>query len=87
MISAPGAQPGGVRITRLKIEKFRAIASTEIELGHTVALVGQNGSGKSSMLRALNAIFNFDEEKTDLEDSNHVIGRPRSAATVGPKDR
>ena len=72
---APGAQPGGIRVTRLKIERFRAISSTEIELGDTVALVGQNGSGKSSILRALNAFFNFDDEKADFENGNHAYNR------------
>lgn len=67
--------PGGVRITRLRIEKFRAIGFAEIELGDTVALVGQNGSGKSSILRALNAFFNFDEEKADFENGNHAYSR------------
>lgn len=74
-MSAPPAQPGGVRITRLKIEKFRAIASAELELGDTVALVGQNGSGKSSLLRALNAFFNFEDERADFENGNHAYSR------------
>lgn len=73
--TAPAAPPGSVRITRLKIEKFRAIASAEIELGDTVALVGQNGSGKSSILRALNAFFNFDDEKADFENGSHAYSR------------
>ncbi|MFF0973695.1 ATP-binding cassette domain-containing protein [Kocuria sp. CPCC 205295] len=37
-----------------------------MELGDTVALVGQNGSGKSSILRALNAFFNFEDEEGGL---------------------
>lgn len=60
---------------RLKIDKFRAIGSAEIELGDTVALVGQNGSGKSSILRVLNAFFNFDDEKADFENGNHAYSR------------
>ena len=72
MPPAPGTQPGGVRITRLKIEKFRAVGSAEIELGDTVALVGQNGSGKSSILRALNAFFNFEDEKADFAQAFHA---------------
>ncbi|GAA1904582.1 AAA family ATPase [Lapillicoccus jejuensis] len=60
-----------VRVTRLKIEKFRAIGAAEIELGSTVALVGQNGAGKSSVLRALNAFFNFDSERQAFEAGWH----------------
>ena len=72
---APAPQPGSVRITPVKIDRFRAIGSTEIELGDTVALVGQNGSGKSSILRALNAFFNFDDEKADFENGTHAYCR------------
>lgn len=73
--AAPATRQGGVRITRLKIEKFRAIALAEIELGNTVALVGQNGSGKSSILRALNAFFNFESERADFENGSHAYSR------------
>lgn len=75
MQQAHSAKSGGVRITKLKIEKFRAIGSAEIELGDTVALVGQNGSGKSSVLRALNAFFNFEDEQADFENGNHAYSR------------
>ncbi|NYI57455.1 ATP-dependent nuclease [Cellulomonas soli] len=60
-----------VRLSRLKIEKFRAIGSADIEFGEMVALVGQNGAGKSSVLRALNAFFNFERERGDFEARRH----------------
>ncbi|MBO1031393.1 AAA family ATPase [Tessaracoccus sp. SD287] len=72
-------EPGKVRVTRLKIEKFRAIGSAEIELGDTVALVGQNGAGKSSALRALNAFFNFEEERQDFETGRHAYTKTSQA--------
>lgn len=63
------------RVTRLKIEKFRAIAKADIELGETVALVGQNGSGKTSVLRALNAFFNLEQEREDFLAGRHDYTR------------
>lgn len=69
-----------VRVTRLKIVKFRAIREATIELRDVVALVGQNGSGKSTVLRALNAFFNFDDEREDFEAGSHSYAR--NAQTV-----
>lgn len=63
--------PEKARLTRIKITKFRAIGSAEIELSDTVALVGQNGSGKTSILRALNAFFNFSTEEPDFNEGRH----------------
>lgn len=59
------------RVSRLIITKFRAIGSADIEFGQTIALVGQNGSGKSTILRALNAFFNFETEEGDFAAGRH----------------
>ena len=60
---APEPAVTQVRLRRLTIRNFRAIAEAVIDFEDTVALVGQNGAGKTSILRALNAFFNFEEEK------------------------
>lgn len=59
------------RLRKLHITNFRAIASATIEFGDTLALVGQNGSGKTSILRALNAFFNFEQERAAFEQGAH----------------
>ena len=49
-----------MRIARVKIENFRGISETEISLsGHTV-LVGDNNSGKSTVLEALDLVLGPD---------------------------
>lgn len=42
-----------MNLTKVKIEKFKRIASAEIELADLNILVGGNGSGKSSILQAI----------------------------------
>lgn len=63
--------PKKAHLTRIKINRFRAIKSADIELGHTTALVGQNGSGKTTVLRALNAFFNYAAEEPDFQSGRH----------------
>lgn len=79
-LPAPKRPAGRVRTTKLTIEKLRAIRLAEIELGDNVALVGQNGTRKSSILRALNAFYNFDDEKADFEN-----GSVQSTSGLRPK--
>lgn len=76
-----------MKIETLKIEKFRAIRHCEIALGSETALVGQNSSGKSSILRALNAVFNFKEEEAYFESKQHQFLKTSVAViTVGFSD-
>ena len=67
------------RINRLKISAFRGIRSADIKLDRVLALVGQNGSGKTSVLTALNCFFNFDSEQTSLEDGRHQFSKNRQS--------
>ncbi len=49
-------------IKKINIEKFRSIEKCSISTSELTALVGANNSGKSSILRALNAFFNYEDE-------------------------
>jgi energy-coupling factor transporter ATP-binding protein EcfA2 len=40
-----------------------------------LAIVGQNSAGKSSILRALNAFFNFEEERAPIENGSHDFAK------------
>lgn len=64
-----------MRLTRLKIDKFRAIREADIRIGDELALVGQNSAGKTSVLRALNAFFNFEEERAAFETGQHSFSK------------
>lgn len=68
-----------MKLVKIKIEKFRAIRSSVINVGSELALVGQNSAGKSSILRALNAFFNFSEERAHFESERHSFQKTATA--------
>ncbi|MFA4974094.1 MAG: ATP-dependent endonuclease [bacterium] len=47
-----------MKLTHLRIQNFRSCRDISLELGGIHALVGANNSGKSSVLRALDLLFN-----------------------------
>lgn len=51
-----------------KVEVFEALkgVSFEVEQGKIVGIIGKNGSGKSTMLKAIAGIFSADKGKIDL---------------------
>lgn len=71
-----------MKITKLSVEKFRAIRQSEIELSQETALVGQNSAGKSSLLRALNAFFNFSEEESAFLEGRHAFQKTTTAVVT-----
>ncbi len=62
-----------------KVELFHALkgVSFEIEEGKILGIIGKNGSGKSTMLRAIAGIFSPDEGQIDLH------GRTISLLSIG----
>lgn len=64
-----------MRVQRLYLENFRGFATLELDLsrGHTTALVGVNGSGKTSVLDALARLLALAVARTGLgEDSGRL---------------
>lgn len=46
-----------MRIDEIQIEKFRTFKKCNIRLNDINAIVGENNSGKTAILKALNAFF------------------------------
>ena len=56
-----------MKISSVRIEKFRSFEDTTIPLNDYACLVGPNGAGKSNVLTALNVFFRESENlPTDL---------------------
>ncbi len=68
-----------LKLVKVRLEKFRGIRKAEIAVGMELALVGQNSGGKSSILRALNAFFNFQDEREHFEASRHAFQKTSTA--------
>ncbi|MDY6864781.1 MAG: AAA family ATPase [Halobacteriota archaeon] len=60
-----------MRLKKITINNFRSIKNCSINVGNLCALVGENNVGKSSVLRALNAFFNYEDEKEDFDKGKH----------------
>lgn len=56
-----------MRLTHLRIHNFRSCRDVILEVGGIHALVGANNSGKSSILRALDFLFNPSTKSLDEE--------------------
>ncbi|MFT0189741.1 ATP-dependent nuclease [Candidatus Enterococcus avicola] len=60
-----------MRIKKVTIRNFRAIKEAEVYFTDLTALIGENNSGKSSFLKALNAFFNYSDEKKSFQAGEH----------------
>lgn len=73
-----------MKISSIRIQKFRSIDDATIIFGQVLAIVGANNVGKSHVLRALNAFFNFADEKDNFINRDHSYSsnaRPRITVT------
>lgn len=70
-----------MKISRVIIKKFRSIEKADIWISSINAIVGQNNSGKSCLLRALNAFFNYEKEEESFSDGFHSFG-PRAVSKI-----
>ena len=57
-----------MRIKRVRIQNFRCLEDVELYFDEVTTLIGSNGAGKSSILRALDWFFNGEEALTPEEE-------------------
>lgn len=64
-------------LKKITINNFRSIADCTIDCDKLSALVGENNSGKSGVLRALNSFFNYEEEEENFKNGSHQYSNQR----------
>ncbi|WP_084191576.1 ATP-dependent nuclease [Algiphilus aromaticivorans] len=70
-----------MKITKIRIKKFRSVEGATIRASEVSAIVGENNSGKSAVLRALNSFFHFHEEEDAFRLGQHQYA-PRTHARI-----
>lgn len=58
-------------------------ASIDIERGEVHALIGQNGAGKSTMIKVLTGVYRRDDGQITFNGQNSVLTTPREAQAAG----
>lgn len=69
-----------MKLSKLVVHNYRSIESIEIDVDDYAALIGANGTGKSSVLYALNWLVNGGD--LELTDAHSCPSHPDSAETV-----
>jgi predicted ATPase len=70
------------RLKRVRIEGFRSIRSSEIELGDITVIIGSNGAGKSNLISAFTLVQSILEHKMQLFVARNGVN---SLLFKGPK--
>ena len=60
-----------MNIEQIIIEKFRSIKKVSFSINDITAIVGENNSGKTSVLRAINAVLNYSFEEEFFVNRRH----------------
>lgn len=60
-----------MKICDVTIEKFRSIKRAAFHMNEITAVVGENNSGKTSVLRAINAVLNYSFEEEFFQNRTH----------------
>ena len=71
-----------MKIFKVEISKFRSIDKGEFHLKNLNAIVGQNNSGKSGVMRALNSFFNPNLELESYNDGTNLYSTSFSVPRI-----
>ena len=71
-----------MKIEKIEITKFRSIEKGIFQFDKIAAIVGQNNSGKSAIMRALNSFFNPDTELQYYIDGTNLYTSKRTIPRI-----
>lgn len=71
-----------MKVEKVKIANFRSIENANFHIEDIVAIVGQNNSGKSALMRALNSFFNRDKELDCYIDGANLYTTKRAIPRI-----
>ena len=71
-----------MKIEKVEISKFRSIEKGTFQFDKIAAIVGQNNSGKSAIMRALNSFFNPDDEITHFLSGTNLYTSKRTIPRI-----
>lgn len=71
-----------MKIESVKISKFRSIDEGNFVFNDITAIVGQNNSGKSAIMRALNSFFNPSSELPNYIDGSNLYTSKKSIPRI-----
>lgn len=60
-----------MKIESIKITNFRSIKNAIVRMHDITAIVGENNAGKTAVLRALNAVLNYEDEEEFFINYSH----------------
>lgn len=77
-----------MKIYSVAIENFRGIRSAKLTLPHHAVLIGDNNTGKSSVLEAIDLVLGPDRlsRRTPVDEHDFYRGEYQAKAVAGPAD-
>lgn len=71
-----------MKIKEINISKFRSVENGKFHFNQITAIVGQNNSGKSALMRALNSFFNPEIEIHHFIDGTNLYSSKRAIPRI-----